>query len=266
MLAELQEIGPLPSGLGFAVAVPSLDSLLRAETAAWLRELLTVHGLLVIRAVPLTPVQQVAFSRGFGIVEVLPWQPSQLPDHPEIFRVSNRAEHGLTEVGRSWHSDGAYLAQPREISIFHIVSVPDEGGETEFASLHAAFDAAPPELIERLCGKKSLFPNGITHPIIMRHPVTGRLGFYVKLSASTRILDENVEESRIIFREIQRLIELHGKAYKHRWSHGDIVVADNFSVAHRSHEVRGNSLRILHRTTIIGGGRILTGARKARLC
>ena len=199
-----------------------------------------------------------------GIVEVLPWQPSQLPDYPEIFRVSNRAEHGLTEVGRSWHSDGAYLAQPREISIFHIVSVPIEGGETEFASLHSAFDAAPPGLIQRLWGKKSLFATRITHPIIMRHPVTGRLGFYVKLSTSTQILDESEEESRIIFRDIQRLIELHGKAYSHRWRHGDIVVVDNFSVAHRAHEVRGDSLRILHRTTIVGGGRILTGAHIRR--
>lgn len=257
MLSAIQHLGPLPTGCGFVVAIPDIDLLLRQDTAAWLRKLLLEHGLLVIRAVPLTPVQQIAFSQGFGVVEVLPWQPSQLPEWPEIFRVSNHPEHGLTEVGRSWHSDGMYLPCPREISIFHIVSIPTEGGETEFASLHAAFDAAPSDLLQRLHGKQSLFAPGVTHPIIRPHPITGRLGFYVKLGKSRNILSLDSSKSEDLFSRIQELLESAGRVYCHQWQTGDIIVVDNFSFAHRAKTVPPHTLRVLHRTTIVGGGRII---------
>jgi taurine dioxygenase len=256
MLPVVQHVGPLLTGFGLAVAVPGLDPLLQQDTAAFLRGLLVAHGLLLIRAVPLTPFQQVVFSRGFGVVEVLPRQPSQLPDRPEIFRVSNRAEHGLTEVGCSWHSDGAYLPRPREISIFHIVSVPDHGGETQFVSLHAAFNAAHPDLLGRLRDKESLFDTGVVQPIIRAHPVTGRPGFYVKLGKSRRMQGVDPIEGESLFREIESLLDRECRVYTHRWLPGDIIVADNFSVAHRAREVPSSSLRVLHRTTIVGGGRI----------
>ncbi len=254
--SPIQAVGPLPTGFGFVLNVPSLRVLLRQDTAAFLRRLLIAYGMIVLRAVPLTPSQQVAFSRRFGAVEVLPWQPSQLPAHPEIFRVSNRAEHGLTEVGRSWHSDGAYLLRPREISIFHIISVPERGGETQFTSLHAAFDTASSALLCLLADKESLFDAGVVQPIIRAHPVTGRLGFYVKLGPSRRMQGVDLKEGEALFGEIESLLDQDGHVYTHAWRSGDIVVADNFSVAHRARDVPDSTLRILHRTTILGGERI----------
>jgi taurine dioxygenase len=250
---EIQAIGPLCTRFGFVLRVPNVGALLAEETAARLRKLLLSHGLLLIRAVPLTPSQQVAFSRGFGVVEVLPWQPSQLIDHPEIFRVSNNAEHGLTEVGRSWHSDGAYLLRPREISIFHIVAVPESGGETQFTSLHDSFEAASPLLLRRLRGKKSVFDNSVVQPVVCIHPVTGRAGFYVKLGAPRRMESTDLAEGENLFAEIESLLDQY--AYTHAWCPGDIIVADNFSVAHRASRAPICGLRVLHRTTIVGGGR-----------
>jgi taurine dioxygenase len=247
---------PLPNGFGCELSLPSLSSLLNQQAAAQLRRLLTIHGLLVIRAVPLTPREQVDFSRGFGDVEVLPLQDSQLPDHPQIFRVSNRPTHGLTEVGRSWHSDGAYLTHPREISIFHIVDVPDSGGETDFCSLHRAYDAASPSLIARLANKRAIFETGVTQPLIRRHPVTGQLGFYVCLGRSRRMVAVPEDEANSLFCSIEQSVAQEGGMYRHRWYSGDVVVADNFSVAHRSQPTPPNCLRVLHRTTIVGGKRL----------
>ena len=255
MASQLKAVAPLPVGFGLELEAPHASHLLSNGIASHLRQLLLKHGLLVIRTVPLTPQNQIEFSRGFGVVEVLPSQPSQLESHPEIFRVSNRADHGLTAVGRSWHSDGAYLSNPREISIFHVVSVPGSGGETQFASLQDAYDAAPPTLLQQLQGTKSVFESGVAQPVIRTHPVTGRLAFYVKLGSPRRM--EGVESSvaERLFGEIEAL--LNQRAYTHVWRTGDIVVADNYSVAHRARNAPMSELRILHRTTIIGGGRII---------
>lgn len=253
MASQVKAVGPLPVGIGLELEAPNAHDLLSNSIASHLRQLLLTHGLLVIRTVPLTPQQQIEFSCGFGVVEVLPSQPSQLKSHPEIFRVSNRADHGLTDVGRSWHSDGAYLSNPREISIFHVVSVPGSGGETQFASLQAAYDTALPKLLQQLQGKHSVFESGVTQPVIRAHPVTGQLAFYVKLGSPRRM--EGVEPSvaENLFSEVEAL--LNQRAYTHVWRTGDIVVADNYSVAHRARNAPMSELRILHRTTILGGGR-----------
>ncbi len=254
-LTPVQIVGSQPTSCGLFIKLPDVRTMLSENTASELRQLLLAHGLLVIRAVPLTPNQQVAFSRGFGTVEVLPWQPSQLREHPEIFRVSNCSDHGLKDVGHSWHSDGTYLKHPREISIFHIVTVPEQGGETQFASLHAAYDAASPILRHQLADKEAAFDTGVTHPIIRTHPVTGRMGFYVKLGKSRRMQGVTSAEGEALFSEIESLLNRYGNVYTHVWQEGDVVIADNFSVAHRANKPPENTLRVLHRTSIVGGCR-----------
>lgn len=242
---------------GCIVSIPNLTALLSSDTADRLRHMLSIHGLLVIRAVPLTPRQQIDFSRAFGEVEILPWQPSQLVEHPEIFRVSNHADHGLVEVGSSWHSDGAYLKLPREISIFHIVRVPEHGGETQFTSLQGAFDAASTALLKQLYKKYLIFEDGVTQPIVRRHPVTGRLGLYVTLGSSRKMNEERIDIADALFTSIEDLLSRNAAVYTHKWQEGDIVVADNFCVAHRARATPPRYLRILHRTTIVGGRRVL---------
>lgn len=242
---------------GFAVVrrVGSVDELLTAAFGFEVRQLLERYGLVILRAIPISPQVQIKFSEHFGVVESLPFQHGQLREYPQIFRVSNQEGTGLADVGQTWHSDGAYLPEPRELSIFHMVSIPIQGGETEFVSLQGAYDVAPDELREQLRGKESVLRDSVRQPIVRKHPVSGRLGFYVKLSKSRKMFDTPQPISEQLFYAIENLLNREGAIYRHKWESGDILIADNYSVAHRALPCSSTDMRTLHRTTIVGGTR-----------
>ena len=66
---------------------------------------------------------------------------------------------GLTDAGLFWHTDGAYLDEPPLASIIRAIEVPMRDGrplgDTEFASMSAAYDALDAETreIERRIGE-----------------------------------------------------------------------------------------------------------------
>ena len=70
------------------------------EFAALRRAWLDAGGVLVLRDQHLSPEQHIAFSRRFGTLEKHVLARYLLPDHPEIYRVSNKVKDGEPE-GRS---------------------------------------------------------------------------------------------------------------------------------------------------------------------
>ena len=46
-------------------------------------------------------------------------------------------------ANRLWHTDASFRAVPGALSLLYAHVVPDEGGDTEFADLRAAYDALP---------------------------------------------------------------------------------------------------------------------------
>jgi len=70
---------------------------------------------------------QVEISRWFGELDSTFYRHPMSPD-PDVFRVSNDNSEGCTQVGRTgWHIDGSFQAAPFAYSIYHIVSVPEQG-------------------------------------------------------------------------------------------------------------------------------------------
>jgi taurine dioxygenase len=258
MRAEQQGMkisGIISQGFGLVLFVPSKSILFEQKSGEIFRRALGRFGLLIIRSEPLHPEEQIEFTSHFGVVECLPWQEGQIPGVPKVFRVSSQAGLGVVDTGQTWHSDGAYLIRPREISVFHVVSQDEDGSITEFSSLHDAYDSASESLRNELSGKYSVLRDTVLQPVIREHPVTGRRGFYVKLSKSRRMQDTTTEDSERLYSAIEQLLQRDGAVYQHRWGLGDLLVADNFSVAHRAVPYDGKCVRILHRTTIVGGSR-----------
>jgi taurine dioxygenase len=113
----------------------------------------------------LTPEQQIAFTRRFGVLEQHVRKESRLPGHPEILVVSNVVKEdgtpiGAQDAGRFWHSDLSYKREPSLLSALYAVEVPVANarvlGDTEFASTTAAFAALPPELKQRVEGLRNV--------------------------------------------------------------------------------------------------------------
>ena len=127
-----------------------------------LRRALAEHTLLLVRGQNhLTAQQHITFSQTFGALEAHVLKNFCLTGHPEIFVVSNIIENGqhIGAYGGSkvFHSDLMYLAHPSLGSVFRCHECPEEGGETAFASLHAAFDALPAARKEWLAGRRVVY-------------------------------------------------------------------------------------------------------------
>lgn len=131
--------------------------------AAQLRELWYEHAILLFRDQPITPENQIAFSRLFGPLEAHPLKVKTSSEYPELFVLVNGDErdksttafyHGEEIVGRlDWHMDLHYTARPNHGAVLTAVEVPDEGGLTGFGDLAKAYDAldeATKQLLEKL--------------------------------------------------------------------------------------------------------------------
>src|SRR3954470_1922143 len=113
----------------------------------------------------LTPEQQVAFTRRFGVLEQHVRKESRLEGHPEILIVSNLLDEkgnaiGSQDAGRFWHSDLSYKAEPSMLSALYSLEIPVKDGkalgDTSFASTTAAYEALPEETKQRLEGLKNV--------------------------------------------------------------------------------------------------------------
>ncbi|HYC44031.1 MAG TPA: TauD/TfdA family dioxygenase [Burkholderiales bacterium] len=113
----------------------------------------------------ITPEQQIAFTRRFGVLEQHVRKESRLEGHPEILIVSNVLDEkgnaiGAQDAGRFWHSDLSYKREPSMLSALYALEVPVKDGrvlgDTGFASTTGAYEALSDELKRRIAGLKNV--------------------------------------------------------------------------------------------------------------
>ncbi|TFW19241.1 TauD/TfdA dioxygenase family protein [Duganella callida] len=255
------QLTPLPVGFGAEIAGVDLRQA-DAATADLLRSSLLEYGLLVIRGQSFTPAEQVAATRLFGAPEVFPTVRGQLPEWPEIFRVASRPEDGHVEVGRYWHSDGSFRADPTPISFWYSEVRSDEGGDTLFTDLQQAYATLQPDIQQEFATLKTAHRNGVVHPLVLRHPKTGVPALYLNLGLTAGVLGYSPEHSRALMDAVDRHYSRDGATYRHHWLPGDVVVADNLHVAHQATPITPATRRILNRTTVRADGVIWYDAER----
>ncbi|HXQ49842.1 MAG TPA: TauD/TfdA family dioxygenase [Stellaceae bacterium] len=252
-----------------------------AGFAAVRRAFLDSNGVLVLRGQDITPEQHIAFSRRFGPLMIHVLRQFLLPGHPEILLVSNVMENGkpigLGDAGRYWHSDLSYAAEPSLGSLLHAMELPEDEGDTSFASMYAAYDALPADMKRRIEGMRAVhsYRNSydkmagstfrpplteaqkeevreVVHPVVRTHPETRRRALFVNEGFTARILDIPENESR----DLLALLFAHSTEprfiYRHHWQAHDIVFWDNRCVVHYAHGCPPEQRRHMHRTTVQG--------------
>jgi len=111
--------------------------------------------------------------------------------------------------GENFHSDQSCAAVPPLGSMLYNHTVPpDGGGDTMFASMYAAYEALSPRMKVFLKGLTAthdgtrVFGPGTpvtVHPVIIRHPVTGREVIYVNTDFTSHINElPRLEGDRIL--------------------------------------------------------------------
>lgn len=277
------EIELLNEEIGAEVTGVDIRTSIDEETRARLRAALCRYAVLVFRGQKVNDAEQVAFSASFGPVEMtLPNDP--IGDGGPVGVIANVDEHGeiiplqdprmLYTLGNAlWHSDGSFREVPLRVSLLAAKVVPPEGGETEFASLTAAYAALSDERKAQLKGlsaehslahsRTQIAPNllseaflqetpPVVHPLVRSITETGASALLVG-SYAMRVIGWPLVQGQELLQELLQWSTQPRFVYRHSWRAGDLVVYDNRCALHRGRSwQREQYKRILHRTTIAG--------------
>jgi taurine dioxygenase len=270
---------PLTPSIGMEIRGVDLSRPQSEASREAINDALVNHSILLFRDQDLTPEQHIDFSRRFGELEVHVVSDFLLPGYPELFVVSNIVENGRhigAHGGAKWfHSDLSYMAEPSMGSLFHCLECPPEGGETEFASMYAAFEALPEarqdwlrarngvhdyvrHYEEYLSHRKPLSEEQkarippVSHPAVRTHPTTGREALYLNDTLVSHFEGMSIAESQPILRELTAFATQARFCYRHEWRPGDLVFWDNRSTMHRACPFDETQRRLMRRTTIKG--------------
>lgn len=151
--------------LGAEISDVDLSRELDSDTFAQVAQAFFDNEVVFFRNQTITPAQQIAFTRRFGVLEQHVRKESRLESYPEILIVSNVLDEngnaiGSQDAGRFWHSDLSYKKEPSMLSALYALEVPGKDGrvlgDTSFASTTAAYDALPADLKQRVDGLKNV--------------------------------------------------------------------------------------------------------------
>ena len=248
------------------------DNMIAEIDALWVK-----HPVLLLRNQLLDEVQQIAFSKRFGEINIHVRTDIRSRSHPEVVMVSNlRLENGenigaLASGEAKWHTDSCYKSKPDTGSILYALEVPEDGGKTAWANLQLAYEALPDATKTKLEGKRgeyayNIFNVDITkdndiqdirtitpdvkHPMVLKQPMSERKGLYFDPLQTYGIEDMDVSESRPLLDELTAHITQPNFIFEHRWRRGDIVLWDNCRVLHRREPFDPMVPRLMKRTTI----------------
>jgi taurine dioxygenase len=277
-------VSPVGKALGAEIQSIDLQRINDADFAAihraWIDNLV-----LLFRGQQLTDEDLIAFSRRFGKLDLAPIQETGrrfVEGYPEIYVVSNVIENGVPigSLGAgeaTWHTDMSYLEDPPKASMLYALEIPPDGGDTWFCSMYGAYEALPESLRERIDGLKvkhdgtynsgGYIRQGVTavddpvtspgawHPLVCRHPESGRRGLYLGRRRNAYISGLPLAESESLLDELWSFATRDEFAWGHAWQVGDVVLWDNRCTMHRRDSFDPASRRVLHRTQVKGDSR-----------
>ncbi len=219
------------------------------------------------------------FCRTFGEIgaRARPVEARLEPDNApqNVMYVSNKREGGriigsLPDGEMEFHIDQSYLEKPAIGGCLHALEIPRTGGNTLFGNLCLAWDTLPDDLRKAVAGRKVLNifnHNGYgtqsrtandvksasyrtLHPIVRKHPSSGREFLYVNrlMSACIEGLSESESED-ILFRLFDHQ-EKNEFIYTHVWRRYDLLLWDNRCCIHARTDFDKNETRHLRRFSI----------------
>ncbi len=254
-----------------------------ASEEAWseVREAFTRHAVLFFRDLTLTPEQQVAMTARFGVPFRVPFI-EHLKEHPDIIAVLKEAdEQRISTFGGTWHSDFSFLEHPPMATLLYALELPPAGGDTLWADQYLAFEALSPAYRAFLLGLRAVqtgWPHGtkgpkgqdglsrsvkmvrgdpaadreIAHPIVRRHPESGRAALFVNPVYTHRIEGMTEAESAPILRFLYEHAVKPEFTCRLRWQSGTLALWDNRATLHLAINDYDGQRRLLHRTTVAG--------------
>lgn len=271
------EIKSLSSVMAAEVTGLDLRASVEPSTRDALMNALTEHLVLCIRGQELSPQELAAASRVFGDPKTFVLRNDRIEGAPEVSVVSNRppALGGKPLVqAKHWHTDDSYLAEPATLTLLHAVTLPAQGGDTEFINCYAVLDALSPEMRARVddlravhkylsrrneswVAKRSDVEEAETpdvhHPLVRTHPISKRQSLYINPNRIDHVQGWDDAASDALLDPLYDFAFQPRFQYRHRWQSGDLVIWDNRCTMHRANaDYDLNQLRVMHRVMLEG--------------
>jgi taurine dioxygenase len=170
----------------------------------------------------------------------------------------------------AWHSDGTFRPMPTAGTVLRAIEVPEVGGDTLFADMAAAFDNLPDDVRAGLVGSTALHDWSlgayaakyaarldelraalppVEHPVVIRHPDTGRPTLFVNPLFTSRITGLDPDEADALLDLLCRQVEIPELQSRLRWEPGTVALWDNIAVQHYGASDYFPARRVMARAT-----------------
>lgn len=255
MSSSALSVNPLSGHFGAEVS--GIDLAKRTDDALMkqLIDLLHQHHILVIHGQQLSDVAYVRFGNYWGKPLRFFIDSHLKQEYPELIVIHNSPDtpESMRDGAVHWHSDSSYEAVPASVTMLYAVEAPLQGGETRFVDMCAAYDALPEETQRSfddlraehgLCagpaleGERIHAPQShkdkmgiVVHPLVMRHPVTGRRALFISGTAFN-IVGWPADKGRDFIRDLKRHAVQPRFEQRCKAVAGDVLLWDNHAVMH----------------------------------
>ena len=270
-------VEPVSSNVGAEIAGVDLSAPVPDVVFAEIRRAFGEHGVVFFRDQDLTPEQHIAFAERFAPIDINRFF-TAVPSYPMIAEVRKEPEQ-TRNIGGGWHTDHSYDQVPALGSVLYAREVPRTGGDTLFASMYAAYDALSDGLKATLeglsarhssrhvfgydgraqqgdlagrIGNPELATQDAVHPVVIRHPETGKKALYVNPGFTLRFDGWTDEESAPLLQYLYRHATKPEFTCRFHWREGSLALWDNRSTWHFAVNDYHGERRLLHRITIQG--------------
>ena len=268
------EINRLSPTIGGELLGVDLREDLTSEIKELIYEALLVYKVIFFRDQELTTDQHIQFSKNFGDLEVHPFAPFK-EGYPEVLKIT----HNEKSPGREnlWHSDVTWRKEPSLGSVLRMLEKPENGGDTLFSDMYAAYDDLSDEVKQRLEGvvavhdfvgfRKRLIKEGKSpkeieafnkkfpmpeHPVFRTHPDTGKKVIYVNRAFTQYIKGWEENESKDMLDFLYSRASTPEYQCRFAWENNSIAFWDNRACQHYANSDYWPQIRRVERVTIVG--------------
>jgi alpha-ketoglutarate-dependent taurine dioxygenase len=240
-----------------------------------LLELLDRHTVLVFPKIDLSDDEQLALTDALGervnISALVPGRSNSAAVYQVTLNKGANIEPEYVLGTFFWHMDGLTVdTAPPKATVLSARRLSPKGGDTEFASTKAAYEALPDDEKAEIEGLRVIHTvTASVREIVpaealdagrrsMRHehPLIWTRSNGVKSlvigSTADQVIGMNQAEGRALLARILDWTAQPAFSYRHKWEEGDCVIWDNTCALHRVVPYAQDSGRMMHRTTIAG--------------
>lgn len=272
-------VTPVTPSSGALISGIDLSADLSPDTVREVHTALMRHHVVFLRDQHITAAQHAAFARAFGPLRMARRAAFEiLTDVPEMQVLIN--DESRPPNVNHYHTDGIFRAEPEFASILRAVECPAAGGDTIFTSLVAAYEGLSDGMksylenlsavndfmklhgspakarswkgdnFERMDAMRRDHPP-TEHPMVRKHPVTGRKHLYLSESFTTHVVGVDADESQRVLDFLFRHVSKPEYQCRFSWQPGSMAFWDNRAALHYAVADYWPEKRLMHRVTIV---------------